>query len=137
MTGMLAAAAVVCAGGVASGGTGTLVPSPTPVWNNIFDIDSGSTNSQTISGISNQITISLAATGGGVLLYSLNGYSAYYTGAFTVHVGDILSFTIIVGNSAQSGTVTVTNVSNGSATLATFTYVVKSSGSGGGRGIIP
>jgi hypothetical protein len=134
---MLAAAAVVCSEGVVSGGTGTVIPSPTPVWNNIFDIDSGSTNSQTISGISNQISISLTATGGGVLLYNLNGYSTYYTGAFTVRVGDILSFTVIVGNSAESGTVTVTNVSNASATLATFTYVVRSSGSGGGRGILP
>ena len=137
MTAVLAAVAAICAEGIASGGTGTVVPSPTPVWTSVFGIDYASTNSQTIQGISNSISISLANSGAGTLLYSLNGYATYYTGAFTVRVGDILAFAIAVGLAAESGAITVTNVSNAGATLATIPYVVKSSGGGGGRGILP
>lgn len=119
------------------GSSGTVVPSPSPVWLNIYGVDAGSTNSQTISGITSPITLSLASSGGGALLYSLNGVATPYTGPFTVNAGDILLFTIAVGLAGKSGTITVTNVSNGSATLATITYVVNSSGGGGGRGILP
>jgi hypothetical protein len=134
---MLAAAAVIASEGVASGGTGTVVPSPAPVWANIFGFDYASTNSQTILGISNSIAITLANSGTGTLYYILNGFLTPYTGAFTVHVGDILAFAVSVGNSPLSGNITVTNVSDGSATLATIAYVVRSSGGGGGRGILP
>ena len=137
MTGIVAAIAAVCAEGVAAGGAGAVVPSPVPVWSNIFGTDYASTNSQTISGISNSISITLANSGSGTLLYNLNGYATYYTGAFTVRAGDILAFTVLAGNAAESGAITVTNVSNAGATLATIAYVVRSSGGGGGRGIIP
>jgi hypothetical protein len=137
VTGTLAASAVIAAEGVASGGTGTVIPSPAPGWVNIFGVDYGSTNSQTISGISNSIAITLANSGTGTLYYILNGYLTPYTGAFAVHVGDILAFAVSVGNSPLSGVITVTNVSDASATLATINYVVKSSGGGGGRGVLP
>ena len=134
---MLASVAVICAGGVPPGGSGTVVPSPAPVWTNIFGTDYAATNSQTISGISNSIAITLANSGAGTLYYILNGVLTPYSGAFTVHVGDVLAFAISVGNSRLSGNITVTNVSDASATLATIPYVVRSSGGGGGRGILP
>jgi hypothetical protein len=124
-------------GTAAYGAAGVVVPSPPPAWTNIFGSDYGATNSQTISGITTPITVSLANSGSGALLYILNGYQTPYTGSFTVHAGDILAFGIAVGNAVQSGAITVTNVSNGSATLATIGYVVRSSGGGGGRGILP
>ena len=134
MTGAVAACASVNS---QLGSSGTVVPSPAPVWINIFGVDSATTNSQTISGITSPITISLANSGSGALFYGVNGVWTFYTGAFTVRVGDILAFSISVGNAAESGAITVTNVSNGSATLATIAYVVKSSGGGGGRGNLP
>lgn len=131
--------AIVMAAGVNSqlGSAGTVVPSPTLVWLNIYGVDYASTNSQTVAGITSPITISLAVSGGGTLLYSLNGVAVHYTGPFTIQPNDILAFSIAVGNGAKSGTITVTNVSNGSATLATINYVVNSTGGGGGRGILP
>jgi hypothetical protein len=131
--------AAMAAAGVNSqlGSSGTVVPSPTPVWPGIYGVDVGSTNSQTISGITSPITLSLSNSGGGALLYSLNGVATHYTGSFTVNAGDILLFTIAVGLAPKSGTITVTNVSNGGATLANINYVVNSSGGGGGRGILP
>ena len=134
----MAGAVIAWLGGTAAYGvSGVVVPSPAPVWTNIFGFDYAATNSQTILGITTAITISLANSGSGALLYILNGYQTPYTGSFTVHVGDILAFGVAVGNAAQSGTITVTNVSNGSAALATIAYVVKSTGGGGGRGILP
>ncbi len=134
MSGALAACASVNS---QLGSSGTVVPSPTPVWISIFGVDSATTNSQTISGITSPIAISLANSGSGALFFGVNGVWIFYTGAFTVHAGDILAFSISVGNAAESGAITVTNVSNGSTTLATIAYVVKSSGGGGGRGNLP
>lgn len=121
----------------AAASAGVVTPSPTPVWVNIFSIDYGSTNSQTIAGITSPISISLANSGSGTLYYILNGVQTHYTGAFTVQPNDILAFGIAVGNSPLTGAITVTNVSNSGATVATINYVVRSSGSGGGRGILP
>jgi hypothetical protein len=123
-------------GTAALGASGVVAPSA-PAWSDIYGEDYASTNSQTISGITSPISITLAKTGGGALSFVLNGAFMNYTGAFTVVAGDIMAFGIAVGLTAKSGTITVTNVSNGSATLATINYVVTSSGGGGGRGIIP
>ena len=112
----------------AGGGTGVVI-TPTPSWVAIYDTDTGSTNTPAILGITTAISISLAKSGGGTLFYNLNGGFNLYTGAFTVHAGDTLGF--IIDNSmsgTKTGTITVTNVSNGSVTVATFAYTVFSSG---------
>lgn len=123
--------------GAAALGAGGVVAPASPGWTDIYGEDYASTNSQTISGITSPIAITLAKTGGGSLSFVLNGVATTYTGAFTVVAGDILAFGIAVGLTTKSGTITVTNVSNGGAALATINYVVTSSGGGGGRGIIP
>jgi len=134
MSGAIAAMAACCGQSAASG---VVIPSPTPAWSAIYGLDNGITNNQTISGITAPMSISAANSGGGTLIYILNGTSSLYTGAFTVHAGDVLAWSIAVGLTTESGTITVTNASDGGATLATIAYVVRSSGGGGGRGALP
>ena len=126
---LMAGALMALAGaGGASGGTGVVI-TPTPVWRAIYDSDAGSTNSPAILGITTAISISLARTGLGVLYYNLNNGFAAYSGAFTVRAGDTLAFTIIASGSVTvTGNITVTNVSNASATVATIPYTVTSTG---------
>jgi hypothetical protein len=120
-------AAVLAAAGGASGVSGTVVPSPTPVWTSIYGFDSGATNVQTISGITSPISISAALSGGGTLFYTQNGAIKPYSGAFTVNAGDTLGWTVVfVTGGSVSGNITVTNISNGSATLAAIPYAVSS-----------
>lgn len=83
---------------------------------------------QTISGIDTTITLEANFTGSGLLYYSKNG------GAFTfianggqVSVANTDTLRWQVANAAPgsvTGTVTITNESDGSATLDTFTYNV-------------
>lgn len=113
-------------------GSGGVAPSPAPVWTNISGWDVGSTNNQTLAGITSPIGLSASWTGGGFLIANLNGVPTLYTGAFTVHAGDVLSWSVGVAGATQSGAVTVRNVSNGGATLASFTYVVRTTSGGGG-----
>ena len=121
--------ATIGAGGAS--GSGGVVPSPTPVWTNVSGYDYASTNNQTIAGITSPISLSASLTGSAYLVYTLNGTPNLYTGAFTVHAADVLSWSVGVTTTNQSGTVTIKNVSNGSATLATFTYSVKTTFGGG------
>jgi hypothetical protein len=134
MTGIAAALAGVSATSAASG---VVIPSPTPVWTAIFGYDAGSTNNQTLAGISAPISLSASLSGAGALVYVKNGVGTLYTGAFTAVVGDVIAWTVLAGLSTVSGTLTVTNASNGGATLATIAYVVRSTGGGGGRGGLP
>jgi hypothetical protein len=134
MTGAIAAIAGTAGQSAASG---VVVPSPTPVWTSIYGYDYGVTNSQTISGISAPISISASNSGAATLFYVLNGVSTLYTGAFTARDGDVLAWSVAVGLTGKSGTITVTNGSDGGATLATITYVLVSTGGGGGRGVLP
>jgi len=133
----LSGALLMLAGAAGGVGGGVVIPSPTPVWSAIYGQDTAVTNNQTIGGITAPMSISAANSGGGTLIYILNGTSSLYTGAFTVHAGDVLAWSIAVGLTTESGTITVTNASDGGATLATIAYVVRSSGGGGGRGALP
>jgi hypothetical protein len=119
MTGVVAAAACLKATTGASGdgsGLGSLH------WTNIFGHSSGSTNQQTISGLSAPLSITAALTGGAVLYYTKNGVYSSYTGAFSISNGDVLSWAVIDAG-GTSGTVTVTNQVM-STTITTFNYVL-------------
>ena len=118
MTG--AVLATLIAPGVGGGG-GVVTPSPAPVWSDISGALAGATQIATILGITAPISLSATKTGGGGLSYVLNGTFVSYTGAFTVHVGDSLGWTVF---GAGAGTVTVLNQANTGATLATFTYAL-------------
>lgn len=100
-------------------------------WGPIYGVDAASSNTQTLSGFTGAISISAALSGGGTLIYSLNGSYTTYAGAFTAHAGDTLSWTIYVGHVAKAGNLTVTNVT-GSTTLATVAYAVDTSWNGSG-----
>jgi hypothetical protein len=107
-----------------------------PMWTNIYGVDAGYTNNQTLTGFTGTLSISAANSGSGVLVYVLNGASTSYTGAFTAHPGDVLAWGVVVGLTTMSGTITVTNATT-STTLQAITYTVTSSGGGGGRGYLP
>ena len=113
------------AGGMAPGG-GTITPTPTPNWTNIYDTDVGSTNAQTLTGFTAPISITASRTGNGKIYYSLNGGYALYTGAFTVNAGDVLVWTMTtlgINTGNVSGVLTVTNAT-ASATLQAINYTV-------------
>ena len=86
------------------------------------------TNEQTISGINTDITLRCSDTGGASIFYSINGAGGDDAESnFTVSNGVGLSF-VISNPTATSGTVTVLNVSDGNATLDTFTYTLEEGG---------
>lgn len=90
-------------------------------WADISGATPQSNANQTISGIDATISISLGKTGSGILTYDLNGAGfTAYSGAFNVTNGQTLRFQL--SGAGTSGTVTVTNDSDGSTTLDTFTY---------------
>jgi hypothetical protein len=129
----MSGATLALLGSTSGAAGGTLA---TPVWTNIFGTDVGATNNQTLSGFSGTVSISAANSGGGTLSYILNGTTAVYSGAFSVAPGDVLAWSIAVGLSTKSGTITVTNVTT-SATIQAISYTVLSSGGGGGIGNLP
>lgn len=124
------AGAVTALIGRIAAASGGVVPSPTPNWTNIYDTDVGSTNLQTISGISSSISISVTATGSGIVYYTFGAGEFPYTGAFPVSVGQPLGFIVFatIGGGTVAGALTVKNDSNGSVTLDTITYAVYDSG---------
>lgn len=103
-------------------------------WANIGPGNSPQTNAnQTISGIDGSITLEVNYTGSGAaLFYSIDGGSftpVANGGQFSVSNGQTVRFQFtrtVTGTS--SGTVTVTNESDGSASLDTFTYSVDGTG---------
>lgn len=117
MTGILAGLA---------GGNSTVATSgavATVHWANIFGAGSGSTNKQTLSGFTGAISVSATLSAGGTLYYNLNGTVKAYTGAFAVHPGDVLAWTISVNTTQASGNLTVTDVTH-SATIQVVPYVI-------------
>jgi hypothetical protein len=131
MTGVIAAAGIAAADGSGGGGTGggTVIPSPTPAWTSIAGVDDGYSNDQTISGISAPMSIAATITGAGVLFVTQNGAPFLYTGAFTAHNADVISWGVSTpGTSRVAGTITVLNNSDGGATLCTIAYHLVSSG---------
>jgi hypothetical protein len=122
--------ALIGAGGNETTG-GSTVPSPAPNWTGLFGQDTVSTNTQTITGIGAPISIEAALSGGGVLSYQLNGVFNTYSGAFSVAAGATLGWTVTnINTTTVAGNLTVTNESDGGATLATIAYAVTQSGGG-------
>jgi hypothetical protein len=123
--------AMALAGSGGAAGAGGVVNPGALAWSGIYDTDSGTSNTQAFTAITSPISVSAALSGGGVLYYNLNGGYAAYTGAFAVHAGDTLSWTINVGHLGHSGNLTVTNVTTATV-LATIPYSVQSSWTGSG-----
>jgi hypothetical protein len=119
MSGVTAVLAAL--GGVAGGYSGTPA---TVTWGDINAFDGGSNAMQTLSGITGSMLVSATITGGGSLFYTLNGTTAFYSGAFLWPEGQTLSWGVNSAGGTVSGTVTVTNAIAG-ATLSTFTYTIK------------
>jgi hypothetical protein len=123
-------AVMALAAGGASGAGGVTTPGAL-AWSAIYDTDSGTSNTQAFTLLTSPISVTASLSGGGTLYYNLNGSYQAYTGAFIVHAGDTLSWTISVGHLPKSGNLTVTNATT-STTLATIAYFVDSSWTGSG-----
>lgn len=80
----------------------------------------------TITDIDQPCSISIAKSGGGTRYYYLNGVGpTQYTAPFTVSDTDTLAVAIAnPGGPTVSGNITVTNVTDASATVATVPYSV-------------
>lgn len=117
MSGALLALAGASGAGGSSGTPGAVT------WSNIFCQGGGSTNSQTLSGITGALTITAANSGASALYYQLNGVSTAYAGAFAWPEGQTLNWSV---SGVGSGTVSVTY--RGGVALTSFTYVVKNAG---------
>lgn len=115
--------AVLALAGVGAPGGGSGTPGAIS-WSNISSLGGGSTNSQTLSGITGALTISATYTGDSTLGYTLNGTSQLYAGAFAWPNGQTLSWYLI-----GPGTGTVT-VSDGSGELDAFSYVIRNPNDG-------
>lgn len=113
-------------GGGGGGGIGSDVTPDAVNWPNCSGVVTASTPPQTISGIDTTITLSITWTGAGSLGVSKTGSAGAATGSNPTSVpvsnGDTLAF--ILSGVGTSGTVTVTNVSDSSTVLDTFTYAV-------------
>jgi len=124
------------AGRVALTKTGTSGPDVTPNAVNWADVTSGNqatTSMQQFTGINQTITLSISwtASGGGQFFYSKNTTNTYDTGtqvsltssptSLTISNGDYLGFRLNwVSTDNDVRNVTVTNTSDGNATLDTF-----------------
>ncbi len=118
---MSGAVLALASAGTSGGGSGT----PGAIsWSNISSLGGGSTNSQTLSGITGSLTISASFTGDSTLGYTLNGASQLYSGAFAWPNGQALSWYLI-----GPGTGTVT-VSDAAGELAAFSYVIRNPNDG-------
>lgn len=110
----------------ATAGTGVHV-TPTPAWGSIYGFGFPSSVVQTIAGITSTISVSASRTGSAVMSYYLNGSLHLYSGAFNVVASDTLAWAVEApGSTRVTGTITVVNVSDSSATLGAIPYSVKS-----------
>ncbi len=110
--------AVLALAGVGAPGGGSGTPG-TVNWSNVSSLAGGSTNSQTLSGITGSLTISAGYTGDSTLGYTQNGVNQLYTGAFAWPNGQALSWYLI-----GPGTGTVT-VSDAAGVLDSFSYSIR------------
>ncbi|MBV8683780.1 MAG: hypothetical protein JO111_12975 [Caulobacteraceae bacterium] len=124
-------AVLALTGGVA-GTTGGYSGSPGAVsWGNINAFDGGTNNNQTLTGVTGSMLVSASITGAGGLFYVLNGGAGqFYTGPFLWPEGQTLCWGVNTSGGNVAGTVTVENDTAGT-TLASFTYSVKVSRTGG------
>ncbi len=123
--------AVILSAGSAqmSGGGGGVVVIPGPLeWADAYGDIIATTNVQTVSGITAPISVAAAISGGGTLHLVQNGGGREYGGPFLVDPGDTLAWSIVnVSTVAVSGTITITNASDGGAVLDAPTYTATGS----------
>jgi len=134
--------------GSGSGGGTDVTPNAiafNDVWDQGFVADAA-TNVQTISGIDTTITLRLQVTVG---MSNVQTLKVYRNGAlvFTVISGDYVDVDMTNGQTLQyafrnsenfsewQGTATLTNLSDGGATLDTFAYYLSDTGSSVGVGV--
>lgn len=128
---MSGAAIAIAVGGTKAGsgggggtGTGDVIPNALN-WPNCSGVVIASSPAQTVTGIDTGITLQLSWTGSASAAVQVNGLNVGQGATplnFTAHNNDTVGF--LFSNPNTSGTATVKNISNGSATLDTFTYAV-------------
>lgn len=107
------------AGGGSGGGDATLDPLN---WSNVNGSFAASNETLTISGINTAVTIAIAIAGFGSLACYKNGtYTDISGGSLTVLNGDTV-FWLVSGEA--SGSVTLTNTSDGAAAVDSFSFDV-------------
>lgn len=114
--------------GGGGGGGGTDITPDAVTFNNFSDSAFASGNTVTITGINAPITVSLGFTGLANRQYAVNGSWKGYTASFTMNNNDTLTLGVSFHGSsyvAQSGTITVTNVTDSNATLGSCSYTVE------------
>ena len=124
----MSGALIATCGVGAPASAGSVAPGPL-AWMDLYGVDTASSQTLTVTGLTAPVTLGASHTGSGLLGYVLNGNPALYTGAFIVHPGDQLSWFLTippVGPTSAAGMVTITNVSAGT-TLDRFNYVLNSS----------
>ena len=126
---MTGAVLALAGSGVAPGAGSTTLTATT--WADIYGTDSAADSPISMLGIGAAVSITATLSSGGTLTYNLNGVPTNYTGAFTVHLNDSLSWGIAVGHTGQAGTISVTNATTATL-LQTFNYSVDSSWTVGG-----
>lgn len=87
-------------------------------WTDVTGTVQGSTNAQTITGISTSITIAATVTGGASISANVAGNPT----SLPASVSNNQQVTFTLFGSNISGSVTVINQSDGNATLDTFNY---------------
>lgn len=123
-----AIAAVGGSGILSGGGSGGGDATPAALnWTNAQGDVIAFTNNQTISGINTPISLKVTWTGaGGVAVSQNTGFTSIANGAsFIAKNADVIAFGLSNGGlGVATGTVTITNLSDGSTVLDTFTYSV-------------
>jgi len=114
-------------GGQSGGGSGGSDVTPNPIsFSNVQGSISGATNSQTISGINAPITLEIDYSGAARIECLVNGSAQAAAGSGTqVVISNGQTLQIVMQNftnSIESGAVTVKNISDSGAVLATFNY---------------
>ena len=113
---------------MAGGGGGVVIPNPLE-WTDAYGDIIASTNLQTVSGITTPISVAASISGGGTLHLAQNGTGRVYSGPFLVNPSDTLVWSIVnVTTVSVSGTITITNSSDGGAVLDAPTYTATGSG---------
>lgn len=104
-------------------------------WNNIFGFDEASNNSQTISGITQNITLrfDIETFTFATITATIGGTPTTIFDQDTISVSNNTSifFTVRAEFGNADGTITVVNTSDNNTPLDSFTYSVNSSGGGG------
>lgn len=122
MSGVLAA---MFGGSGSGGGSGGADVSLSALnWSDIGGSYAGSNETLTIAGINTTVTLTVVITGAVQLYYAKNGASTAIVsgGTLTVANADTLAWSAIAPGYTVSGTVTITNTSDGGAAVDSFIY---------------